>query len=64
MQSTSRSYNYATRQFEDWGVDDNGQVLMFPVERQLEFELYPPIPYQPPEIKLADDTCGCQSCTG
>jgi len=47
MEITSRSFNYATRKYEDWGVDDNGKVFFQEVETQLELDLPPPTPPDP-----------------
>lgn len=68
MEITSRSFNYATRQYEDWGVSDCGHAVIFtPDNRQLEFELEfpPPIQQKPPRPtseSLATDECTCANC--
>jgi len=47
MEITSRSFNYATRKYEDWGVDDSGNVFFQVVPTQLELDLPPPTPPDP-----------------
>lgn len=48
MNFTSRSFNYATRKYEDWGADEDGRCFFQVVqEEQLELQLPPPTPPDP-----------------
>jgi hypothetical protein len=67
MTITSRSYNHATHKYEDWGVKDNGDVYVEPVQLELPLDDCEWREYteryrilKPP--RLADE-CECPSCS-
>ena len=65
MDITSRSYNFATHKYEDWGTDDNGRVVHKSSDVQLELELPPPIQHKPPVGACTDgedDACTSKNC--
>lgn len=64
MNLTSLSFNYATRKYEYWGTDDDGNVVMTMNPKdtdELQVEVPPPIPKHPPKDH-SDDACACDSC--
>lgn len=59
MEWDTKSFNYATRQYENFGKPKD------PTEEQLELKLEPPIQQKPPKREsLATDECNCNSCKG
>ena len=64
MTVTSISYNYATHQYEIYGVEDK-QIVMFdvvsdPTQHKLDFEEEPRRLLKPP---LCGNECNCAQCT-
>jgi len=58
MNTGSRSFNYATRQYEDWGISKSGIVFFQTVPHQLELDLpdpMPPDPGDPSPLPQTDD---------
>lgn len=59
MEWDTKSYNYATRQYENYGEKPSTK------EEQLELKLEPPILIDPGgQIKQSDpgDECACRNC--
>lgn len=60
MNTTSKSYNYSTGEFELWGIDEEGN-FGFVIEQPEK----PPL--VPPKMELMNfgmgDECTCDQCT-